>query len=60
MYFMGYNQYMIEIRQTQIYAEWFAALRDRSGRAKIDIRVRRLSLGNPGVVAPVGQGVSEL
>ncbi len=35
-------------------------MRDRQARARIDIRVRRLSMGNPGDVKPVGQGVSEL
>lgn len=29
-------------------------------RARIDVRIRRLSLGNPGDVRPVGEGVSEL
>lgn len=51
---------MIEIRQTDEYARWFAALRDRQARARIDARIRRLSLGNPGDVKPVGEGVSEL
>lgn len=51
---------MIEIRQTEEYADWFARLRDRQARARIDIRIRRLSLGNPGDVKPVGGGVSEL
>ncbi len=51
---------MIEIRQTEIYASWFASLRDRQARARIDVRIRRLSLGNPGDVKPVGAGVSEL
>ena len=51
---------MLEIRQTAIYAKWFASLRDRIARARIDIRLRRLSLGNPGDVKPVGEGVSEL
>lgn len=51
---------MLEIRQTEIYAEWFASLRDRQARARIDVRIRRLSLGNPGDVRPVGEGVSEL
>ncbi|HNI86343.1 MAG TPA: type II toxin-antitoxin system RelE/ParE family toxin [Piscinibacter sp.] len=51
---------MLEVRQTAIYAEWFAALRDRQAKVRIDIRIRRLSLGNPGDVKPVGEGVSEL
>ena len=51
---------MIEVRQTVTYAEWYSGLRDRQAKARIDIRIRRLSLGNPGDVKPVGEGVSEL
>jgi len=51
---------MIEVRQTEIYSKWFDALRDRQARARIDIRIRRLSIGNFGDVKPVGEGVSEL
>jgi putative addiction module killer protein len=51
---------MIEVRQTDEYAEWFKSLRDRRARARINTRIRRLSLGNPGDVKPVGEGVSEL
>jgi putative addiction module killer protein len=60
MYLLGYNITMIEIRQTDVYASWFANLYDRQARARIDVRIRRLSLGNPGDVKPVGEGVSEL
>jgi putative addiction module killer protein len=51
---------MLEIRETPAYAAWFVALRDRIARARIDIRIRRLSLGNSGDIRPVGDGVSEL
>ena len=51
---------MVEVRQTEAYARWFGSLRDRMARARIDIRIRRLSLGNPGDVRAVGEGVSEL
>jgi len=51
---------VFEIRQTEVYARWFDSLRDRKARARIDVRIRRLSLGNPGDVRPVGEGVSEL
>jgi putative addiction module killer protein len=35
-------------------------LRDRTAKVRIDIRIRRLSLGSPGDVRPVGEVVSEL
>jgi putative addiction module killer protein len=58
--FYGIQLIMIEIRQTELYSEWFSDLRDRAAKARIDIRIRRLSLGNPGDVKAVGDGVSEL
>jgi putative addiction module killer protein len=51
---------MPTVRQTSHYKKWFDRLRDPQARARIDIRIRRLSLGNPGEVKPVGNGVSEL
>jgi putative addiction module killer protein len=51
---------LIEVRQTDLYARWFDGLRDRQARARILVRIRRLSLGNPGDVRPVGEGVSEM
>ena len=51
---------MIEIRQTDHYSRWFSKLRDPRAKAKINIRIRRLSLGNPGDVEPIGSGLSEL
>jgi putative addiction module killer protein len=50
----------MEVRQTPVFADWMAALRDHRARAKIAVRIDRLALGNPGDVAPVSQGVSEL
>ena len=35
-------------------------MRDHQAKARINIRIRRLSMGNPGDVKPVGRGVSEL
>ena len=51
---------MLEVRQTDVYLDWFSHLRDRTVKVRIDIRIRRLSLGNAGDVKPVGEGVSEL
>jgi putative addiction module killer protein len=51
---------MIEVRQTDLFANWLRKLRDERALARIQIRIRRLSLGNFGDVKPVGEGVSEL
>ncbi len=42
------------------YAQWFDSLKDPRARAKVLVRIRRLSLGNSGDVRPVGEGVSGL
>jgi putative addiction module killer protein len=51
---------VVEIRQTEIYAKWFKSLRDQNAKARIDIRIRRVSLGNFGDAKSVGEGVREL
>ena len=51
---------MIEIRQTDNFVTWFADLKDLRARARIEARLRRVELGNFGVVEAVGEGVSEL
>lgn len=43
-----------------MFSDWLASLRDVRAKAEIARRIRRLALGNPGDVKPVGQGVSEL
>jgi putative addiction module killer protein len=51
---------MVEIRESDVFREWKAALRDRMAVAKINTRISRLALGNPGDAKPVGEGVSEM
>ena len=51
---------MIEIRETQVFSAWLESLRDAQARARVQGRILRLRLGNPGDVKPVGEGVSEL
>ncbi len=48
------------IRQTERFRDWFNGLRDIPARARIQARLDRLELGNPGDWAPVGSGVCEL
>ena len=51
---------MIEIRKTDVFAEWLDSLRDIRARARILVRIERLAVGNPGDVKPVAEGVSAL
>ena len=51
---------MPEILKTDAFEAWFGSLKDRRAKGRILMRLRRMELGNPGVVAPVGTGVSEM
>lgn len=51
---------MLEIRKTELFSRWLDGLRDLRARARVQARIERLAMGNPGDVKPVGEGVSEL
>ncbi len=51
---------MVEVRKTALFTKWFTALKDRRAKARIQVRIDRMEMGNFGDVAPVGEGVSEL
>ena len=57
---------MIELRRYQFedkrvpVTEWLSDLRDVRARAQIEVRLRRISVGNFGDCKTVGDGVSEL
>ncbi|MFL9823546.1 type II toxin-antitoxin system RelE/ParE family toxin [Rhodoplanes sp. SY1] len=51
---------MTEVYQTEAFSRWLRGLRDVRARQKIVVRLMRLADGNPGDVAPVGGGISEL
>ena len=53
---MSYNSAM-RVEQTEVYLEWINALKDRSGRARIQMRIDH---GNPGKHRNLAGGVSEL
>lgn len=48
------------VEQTDGYRRWIGALRDRTGRARILVRVDRLIHGNPGDHRHLEAGISEL
>ena len=51
---------MKKIRRSSVYLKWIKKLKDRTGKALIYERIRRLAFGNPGDVEPAGEGISEL
>ena len=52
---------MIEIVQTDEFAKWLKRLKDTTARARILVRIRRLSLTeNPGDVKSIGDGIYEM
>ena len=57
---VSYSWHMIELIKTDVFDRWLTELRDIRARARIEARIRRLSLGNPGDVKPVGEGISEM
>lgn len=50
----------MRVEQTEVYRDWIDALKDRAGRARIQVRVDRLIHGNPGSHRNLTDGVSEL
>ena len=52
---------MLEILQTDEFIKWMKRLRNADAKARINVRIRRISLtGNFGDTKPVGDGVYEL
>ena len=50
----------MQIRMTEVYRDWINALKDRQGRARIQVRIDRLAHGNPGRHRSLAAGVCEL
>ena len=50
----------MRVEKTDTYSDWIDALKDRTGRARILVRVERLIDGNPGQHRDLTDGVSEL
>ena len=51
---------MAEVKRTAEFDKWLNGLRDTRAKAKVLVRMQRLAGGNPGDVAPVGEGISEM
>ncbi len=57
---MVYDRAVYEVLKSRTFDAWLRALRDRSAKAKIEVRIRRLSLGNPGQFRALKNGINEL
>lgn len=51
---------VLDIVRSDEFDNWLRGLRDRQARARVQARILRLTMGNPGDVKPVGEGISEL
>lgn len=57
---MDYNSNLIEIVKSNTFDQWLQGLKDRVARARIEARITRMALGNPGDIKPVREGVCEM
>ena len=55
-----YITHILEVRQILEFSRWLNGLRDLRAAASIDVRIKRLALGNTGDVKGLGDGVGEL
>ncbi len=51
---------MYEILKSTTFDRWLRGLRDHDAKARIEARIRRLSLGNPGQLRSLTDGINEL
>jgi putative addiction module killer protein len=51
---------MFEIIKSDTFDAWLRSLRDRQAKARIEVRIRRLSLDNPGQYRALKNGINEL
>ncbi len=51
---------MFEIIKSDTFDSWLRSLRDRQAKARIEVRIRRLSLDNPGQYRSLKNGINEL
>ncbi len=50
----------MRVLMTEVYRDWISSLKDRVGRARVQVRVDRLVHGNPGLHRVLSDGVCEL
>ena len=51
---------MYSVIETEEFSDWLSGLKDRPTRIRLQLRLRKASLGNLGDVKPVAEGVFEM
>lgn len=51
---------MPAIQKTEVFGNWFLALRDRMAQRRVQARIDRLEIGNPGQHRVLARGVVEM
>ena len=51
---------MFDTIKSDTFDSWLRSLRDRQAKARIEVRIRRLSLDNPGQYRSLKNGINEL
>lgn len=57
---VNYSSHVLDSVKSSLFDRWLTHLRDRRAKARIEARIRRMSLGNPGDVKALGGGVVEM
>lgn len=50
----------MRVQVTEVYRDWINSLKDRAGRARVQVRVDRLVHGNPGQHRVLTNGICKL
>ncbi|EQD50943.1 addiction module killer protein, partial [mine drainage metagenome] len=51
---------MLTILKSRTFDDWLSGLKDREARSRVQARIDRLAMGNPGDVKPTRSGISEV
>jgi putative addiction module killer protein len=56
----NYGSHPVELLKTDVFDRWLTRLRDARAAARVQARLDRLAMGNPGDAKSVGEGVVEM
>lgn len=57
---VNYSPQAFDLVKSSLFDRWLTHLRDRRAKARIETRIRRMSLGNPGDLRALGGSLFEM